>query len=244
MKPRASSCFPCASPSVRFYSNPGWGPNSRQALWRALHTHQMKDFHQATAASRRHTNVIFLLKGGDMLPLSAGLSATSRVTASRQRNPEQAWIMSDMFAGTEAGFCLFFSFFFFSLMKKNYNKIIDSHANCVAAPQNAASWCEVWRPLWEPTAADCSEPPQLLQEPRQKNEKKTITSSCSCDQATLWNEKPVAFQSKCRSNVINSFVHWAKRWKIFPLKKNFLSIENFFPVHQTTHVLRNNFCKD
>lgn len=64
MKPRASSCFPCASPSVRFYSNPGWGPNSRQALWRALHTHQMKDFHQATAASRLHTNVIFPLKGG------------------------------------------------------------------------------------------------------------------------------------------------------------------------------------
>lgn len=191
MKPRASSCFPCASPSVRFYSNPGWGPNSRQALWRALHTHQMKDFHQATAASRRHTNVIFLLKGGDMLPLSAGSWAASRVTASRQRNPEQAWIMSDMFAGTEAGFCLFFSLFFLVWWKKIYNKIIDSRANCVAAPQNAASWCEVWRPLWEPTAADCSEPPQLLQEPWRKNEKKkqTITSSCSCDQATLWNQK-------------------------------------------------------
>lgn len=104
-----------------------------RALWRALHTHHMKDFHQATAASRRHTNGILLLKGGTCFHW-----AHDRQHISGWRRPGQHFfysfifavvrgtpnrpVMSDTFCwhGELLFACLVFLFvcLFFSLMKK------------------------------------------------------------------------------------------------------------------------------
>lgn len=84
MKPRASSCFPCASPSVRFYSNPGWGPNSRQGLVKGTTHTPHERFPPGDCSFPATHKWDSSFKGGDdMLPLSAGPSADIRAATSQ-----------------------------------------------------------------------------------------------------------------------------------------------------------------
>lgn len=180
MKPRASSCFPCASPSVRFYSNPGWGPNSRQGLVKGTTHTPHERFPPGDCSFPATHKWDSSFKGVDMLPLSAGPSADIRAVTSQptffflcfysfifvvvRRRPEQAWIMSDMLFWHGSCFLsvcfFFFSFFFFSVWWKKYNEIIDSPADCVSASCEMQPCCCQW--LWSVTTTVRANGSQLL----------------------------------------------------------------------------------
>lgn len=193
-----------------------------RALWRALHTHHMKDFHQATAASRRHTNGILLLKGGHASTERRAVSTYqgggvpaniflffflcfySFIFAVVQGNPEQAWIMSDMFFWHgELLFCpfVFSVLFFFQFDEERYNEIIDSRADCVSAPcENAAVLSPVavkrddhCESQWQRTALNHLNSSRSLDAFRKYENKKKMNPvaapSGSCDRATVWDKK-------------------------------------------------------